>query len=90
MIKKASKTRKFSVAQNGKYVTRYGRSVTILTTQFKDPEFPVVASVSKLYEEDREMLIQYSLDGRAREFKGRQHLAGFDLVDVNTAFKIKA
>lgn len=91
MIKKASKTarRAMYISYGTKYQTRYGRSVRILTTTFKDDEFPIVAAVSKIYEEDSEMLIQYSRDGRAREFHGRKYLAGFDLVDINTVFKIK-
>lgn len=91
MIKKASKStrRAMYISYGSKYTTRYGRAVRILTTTFKDDEFPIVAAVSKIYEEDSEMLVQYSRDGRAREFQGRKSLAGFDLFDINTTFKIK-
>lgn len=83
MLKKVTKPRKFVVHNTGKYKTRYGRAVSILTTNFKDVNYPIVAAVSKLYDEDQEILIQYSLDGRAREFQGRKHLVGFDLIDAN-------
>ena len=90
MIKKIStKKQKTVITMQEKYRTRYGRQAKILTTSFKNDKYPVVALVSKLDNED-EILVQYSLNGKAKPFDGRANVIGFDLVEFNSPFKLKA
>lgn len=88
MIKKISAKKQQTVTLQDKYRTRYGREAKILTTSFKNDKYPVVALVSKLDNED-EILVQYSLNGKAKSFDGRANVIGFDLVEFNSPFKLK-
>lgn len=90
MIKKIStKKQKTVITMQEKYRTRYGRQAKILTTTFKNERYPVIALVSKLNGED-EILVQYTIEGKAKPFDKRPHLVGFDLVEFNSPFKMKA
>lgn len=90
MIKKiTSKKQKTVITMQEKYRTRYGRQVTVLTTTVKNDRYPVIALVSKLNGED-EILVRYSMEGKAKPFDARQNLVGFDLVEFNSPFKMKA
>ena len=90
MIKKIStKKQKTVITMQEKYRTRYGRQAKILTTTFKNERYPVIALVSKLNGED-EILVQYTMEGKAKPFDKRPHLVGFDLVEFNSPFKMKA
>lgn len=89
MIKKISTKKQQTVTLQDVYRTRYGREAKIPTTSFKNEKYPVVALVSKLDNED-EILIQYSLNGKAKPFDGRKNVVGFDLVSVSETFKLKA
>lgn len=88
MIKKLNSKKQQVITLKNKYVTRYGRSAKILTTSFRNDKYPVIALVSKL-DSDDEILVQYTLEGKAKPFDGRANVIGFDLVEFNSSFKLK-
>lgn len=90
MIKKITpKKQDIAISMQEKYRTRYGRQAKILTTSFKNDKYPVIALVSKLNGDD-EILVRYTMNGKAKSFDGRTNVVGFDLVEFNSPFKLKA